>query len=719
MVDLFGPPRFLTPARCRSLEESLGITTTLGLLQHYPRRYIVNNELSDLADLVEGDYVTVMAEVRSVTTRPSSRDPATQIATIVITDGTARVTVVFFRKGKARFVRLPEQGERALFAGRVSSYRGELQLAHPQFIPLRGDDADAEKVAQFTAPIRPIYPATSALPSEKLRLAIAGALDVLGPLPDPLPDAARGDLMDWDDAIRTVHLPPTLEALRAAQERLRFDEAFAPQVALARQRASLRSAAARPRPRRSEGLLEAFDIRLPYELTASQRTVGDVLAEDLSREHPMHRLLQGDVGSGKTVVALRAMLEVVDAGGQAALLAPTDVLAHQHWRTITGLLGPLAERGRLRFDDQTGPEGTSVVLLTGSLPAAARRAALLDIASGAAGIVVGTHALLQEHVTFADLAFVVVDEQHRFGVEQRAALAAKAVDGTRPHVLVMTATPIPRTVAMTMFGDLDPTVLDELPRGRAPVATHVVPTGNARYLARVWERIREECAAGRRAFVVCPRIDSAAGAAEEGGGAAVLDLVDALRSGDLRGLRIGTLHGRMSSEEKEAAMAAFAADGPEALDVLICTTVVEVGIDVPRASVMVVMDADRFGVSQLHQLRGRIGRGSDPGVCLLVTGAEEGSVSRERLDAVAATSDGFALARLDLEQRREGDVLGSAQSGRSGFAFLDLLRDESVIASAHVAAEELVAADPQLREHRTLAAFLAELDSRTDYLMKD
>jgi ATP-dependent DNA helicase RecG len=518
--------------------------------------------------------------------------------------------------------------------------------------------------------------------------------------------------------MRTVHLPPSTDALEAARRRLRFDEAFVPQVALAQRRYALRGASARPRPACKDGLVEELDARLPYRLTAAQVRVGELLEREMADVHPMHRLLQGDVGSGKTVVALRAMLGAVDAGGQAALLAPTEVLAHQHWRSITALLGPLGERGRLRFDDSGGPEGTSVALLTGSLSAAARRTALLDIASGAAGIVIGTHALLEDRVTFADLALVVIDEQHRFGVEQRAALAAKAVDGTRPHVLVMTATPIPRTVAMTVFGDLDTTALDEMPAGRQQISTHVVPTRDKpHYLDRVWVRVREEVEAGRRAYVVCPRIDASEG--QESGGASVLELAETLRTGPLAGLRIGILHGRLGSDEKESVMAAFAADGPDALDVLVCTTVVEVGLDVAKASTMVVMDAERFGVSQLHQLRGRVGRGSDPGLCLLVTACEADSPARERIDGVAATTDGFALARLDLEQRREGDVLGRAQSGDSGFVFLDLLRDEEVIEAAHDEATRLVEADPGLTRHRPLAAVLAEIESRSEYLMKD
>jgi ATP-dependent DNA helicase RecG len=513
-----------------------------------------------------------------------------------------------------------------------------------------------------------------------------------------------------------------------ARKRLKWDEAFVLQVALAQRRRAAAELAATPRPAADAGLLAEFDAMLPFELTEGQRAVGEEIAADLVRTHPMHRLLQGDVGAGKTVVGLRAMLQVVDAGGQAALLAPTEVLAQQHHRSIVAMLGPLAQAGRLGGAEH----GTRVALLTGSQGAKARREGLLDAASGAAGIVVGTHALLQEHVQFADLGLVVIDEQHRFGVEQRDALREKATGG-RPHVLVMTATPIPRTVAMTVYGDLDTSALTQLPAGRSPIATHVVPAGNRAYWDRAWERIREEAEQGRQAYVVCPRIgDEPAGEAatedeEEGAEEdesarrpplAVLDVAPKLTEGPLHGLRIGVLHGRMHPDDKDTVMRRFAA---AELDVLVATTVIEVGVDVPNSTVMVVMDADRFGVSQLHQLRGRVGRGRHPGLCLLVTDAVEESKARERLDAVASTLDGFELSRLDLEQRREGDVLGESQSGRrSSLRLLTLLRDEEIIKAARAEASELVEADPDLRDHPGLAAELSALvdEERAEYLEK-
>ncbi|HEY9375524.1 MAG TPA: ATP-dependent DNA helicase RecG, partial [Jiangellaceae bacterium] len=471
------------------------------------------------------------------------------------------------------------------------------------------------------------------------------------------------------------------------------------------------------------GLLDAFDARLPFRLTAGQLRVGEEIAADLARDHPMHRLLQGEVGTGKTVVALRAMLTVVDSGGQAVLLAPTEVLAQQHYRSLTELLGPLAERGLLGGSEA----GTRVALLTGSLGTSARRAALLEAASGQAGIIVGTHALLEEQVRFADLGLVVVDEQHRFGVEQRAALASRDSGGSRPHVLVMTATPIPRTVAMTVFGDLWVSTLSELPAGRADVVTHVVPVDERpHFLDRAWQRVREEVGKGHQVYVVCPRIGGDAPEADaelldDDNGRrpiAVLDLVEMLRDGPLAGLDIEILHGRLSADAKDRAMRRFArGEAP----VLVATTVVEVGVDVATASTMVVMDADRFGVSQLHQLRGRIGRSDVPGLCLLVTTVPEGSPARERLQAVAATRDGFALARIDLEQRREGDVLGAAQSGRrSSLRLLSVLHDENVILAAREAASLYVADDPELRRWLPLADAVSELagDQRADYLEK-
>jgi ATP-dependent DNA helicase RecG len=656
---------------------------------------------------------------------------------VTVTDGTGQVTCAFFGRAVHHHARHLTVGRRGLFAGKVSTFRGRRQLAHPDYELVPDlESATPEQAQAFAEEPLPVYPASAKIASWKIARCVELALRLVHEAPDPLPESLRRrhGLLGLAEALEAVHRPATQADVSRGRTRLKWDEALVLQVGLAQRRRLARSLPARAWSPEPDGLLQAFDDSLPFRLTAGQHEVGAKIAADLSSPHPMHRLLQGDVGSGKTVVALRAMLGVVDAGGQAALLAPTEVLAQQHHRSITGLMGPLAAGGRL---DQA-EHATRVALLTGSQGAMARREALLDVTSGEAGIVVGTHALLQDGVDFAALGLVVVDEQHRFGVEQRDALRAKGVDG-RPHLLVMTATPIPRTVAMTVFGDLDVLALTEAPGTRAGVDTHVVPAKERpHHLQRVWERIREEVAQGRRAYVGCPRIgggqDEAEGegvGTEPGGPEAedaaeeerraplgVVEIAESLREGPLSGLCLACLHGRMPPEDKEAAMARFASGE---VDVLVATTVVEVGVDVPEATVMAVMDADRFGVSQLHQLRGRVGRGSLPGLCLLVTEVGEGGTARERLAAVAATSDGFELSRVDLEQRREGDVLGDAQSGtRSSVRMLALTRDEDLIRRARDEAVALVEQDPQLDHHPELGAELAYLlgDARGEYLEK-
>jgi ATP-dependent DNA helicase RecG len=569
--------------------------------------------------------------------------------------------------------------------------------------------------------------------------AVKSVLDPLDAGEDPIPAELRErhGLVGRAEAIRAIHRPLDQADLKRARLRLKWDEAFLLQSALAQRRLAAAAMPAMPRPHTDGGIADEFDARLPFTLTAGQVAVGETIAGELACAYPMHRLLQGEVGSGKTVIAIRAMLQVVDAGGQAALLAPTEVLAQQHYRSVTGMLGPLAQAGQLGADEHA----TGVALLTGSVGAAARRSALSDVFTGDAGIVIGTHALLEEKVQFADLGLVVIDEQHRFGVEQRDALRAKAADN-RPHVLVMTATPIPRTVAMTVYGDLETSTLTELPAGRSAITTHVVPAADKpHFLERAWERVREEVTRGRQAYVVCPRIgdgtDSDQDPAEAGFGdvdmegsiprgigetgrrqpLAVLDVAATLDAGPLAGLRLGILHGRLHPEEKDRVMREFSAGE---IDVLVATTVIEVGVDVPNATVMVVMDAERFGVSQLHQLRGRVGRGSAAGLCLLVTEAQPDTPSRERLDAVAATLDGFKLSRLDLEQRREGDVLGAAQAGRhSSLKLLRLLADEDLIGLARDEATTVVTADPQLAAHPALRAAIDELlGVQAEYLDK-
>jgi ATP-dependent DNA helicase RecG len=697
------PLRPVIAAAAAEFEKARGIRTVGDLLAFWPRRYRTRE--SDLGALVPGQFLVAVAEVKQARVRPMQKRRGTMLEA-VITDGRNDVDVTFFRAAKGH-ERALVPGARGLFAGTVSRYGHKLQLAHPGYTMLDDFDAGDRK------DLIPIYRSVGKLHTWTVTESVRRVLDVLDDVPDVLPDDVRERrrLVGRTEALRGIHTPDSWAEVEQARRRLRYEEAFVLQVTLAQRRRAAAADSTRSRAGRPDGLLAAFDARLPFELTAGQREVGETVAEEMGREVPMHRLLQGEVGSGKTVVALRAMLQAVDSGGQAALLAPTEVLAAQHHATITRMLGDLAMGGMLGG----ATEGTRVALLTGSLATAQRRAALLDAASGDAGIVVGTHALLQENVDFRDLALVVVDEQHRFGVEQRDALRGKG--STPPHVLVMTATPIPRTVAMTVFGDLETSTLRELPAGRAPITTHVVPEERPGWMARTWARVAEEVAAGRQAYVVCPRIGDddepdedaviAADDDEEGGAPArPLTSVVALREDlaeepAMAGLRLEVLHGRLPAEEKDAVMGRFSRGET---DVLVSTTVVEVGVDVPNASVMVVMDADRFGVSQLHQLRGRIGRGGHPGLCLLVTGSDA-QPALERLAAVAGTTDGFELARLDLSQRREGDILGAAQHGRrTQLEFLHILEDEDVIAAAREDAFAVVDDDPDLTDHPLLAA---------------
>ncbi len=708
---------------------AMDLQTVGDLLDHLPRRYGEHGQLSDIGRLQVGEQATVLAQVAAVSSRRMRQRKGT-ICEVIVTDGKQKLSLTFFNQPWRE--RQLQVGMRGLFAGTVDVRAGRRQLTHPDYVIFGatddfGADGDIERdlrtLAAFTGFLIPIYPATAQLPTWRIQKAVSVLLDTMPELPELTPPAvtAREGLMSRTEAYRTLHRPRSMDEVNAARRRLAYDEALVLQTVLARRRAVLAETAATPRVPLDGGLLTAFDARLPFALTAGQCEVNEEIAGDLAQTHPMHRLLQGEVGSGKTVVALRAMVSVVDAGGQAALLAPTEVLAQQHFRTMTAMLGPLADGGLLG----SPPQATRVRLLTGSQPTAQRRASLLDVASGEAGIVVGTHALLQEHVDFFDLGLVVIDEQHRFGVEQREALRAKAE--TPPHVLVMTATPIPRTVAMTIFGDLDVSTLTELPQGRQQISTHVVPAADRpRYLDRAWERITEEVGKGRQAYVVCPRIgddlDGPGGAAPGEPAVpeqhSVLALARFLADGPLADCRVGVLHGQLPSEVKEAVMSSFAAGE---IDVLVATTVIEVGVDVPNASVMVVMDADRFGISQLHQIRGRVGRGDVAGLCLLVTELPDQSPARERLEAVAGTSDGFVLARIDLEQRREGDVLGAAQSGvRSSLKVLRAVSDEKIIVAARDDAVSLVADDASLTSYPDLeaAVTILESDEQAEYLEK-
>jgi len=712
-----------------TLAKHRNLVTVGDLLEFWPRRYLEHT--SDLSDLHVGKYVVAVAEVKTAVTRRMQKRRG-EMLNVTITDGRNDVDLAFFKAWGHKDALVP--GVRAVFAGEVGMYRGRWQLTHPAYQVVEGGLGTA---ATERGPI-PVYLQVKGLQNWSVAECVRIVLDHLEDVPEPIPATLRSrhGLPGRLQALRGIHVPAAYPEVQRARHRMRYEEALVFQTLLAQQRARRAADRTTGRTPREGGLLAAFDARLPFELTAGQREVGRTLAEEMARDVPMNRLLQGEVGSGKTVIALRAMLAAVDSGGQAALLAPTEVLAAQHHRSITTMLGDLAEGGMLGGS----AIGTRVALLTGSQSTAARRENLLAAASSDAGIVIGTHALIQDKVQFQDLALVVVDEQHRFGVEQRDALREKG--SQPPHVLVMTATPIPRTVTMTVFGDMETSTLSELPRGRSPITTHVVPADRAAWVQRTWERVAEEVRAGRQAYVVCPRIgDDGTGSAgsavsaddeevavvvapegddEPDTGPAPRELASVygveavLRENPaLAGLTVAVLHGRMAPEDKDAVMRSFTRGE---VDVLVSTTVIEVGVDVPNATVMVVVDADRFGVSQLHQLRGRVGRGRHAGLCLLMTSSEAES-SVERLEAVAGTNDGFELARLDLELRGTGDVLSGRQSGggrsgramgRGSFRFLSLVRDEEIILQARDDAAALVGGDPELAEHPVLAAAVAE-----------
>lgn len=707
------------------LEKSFGITTVNELLRHYPRRYEVRGELTDISTLIADDEVTILAQIERVSLR---RANGKNILEVIVTDGSANLSLTFFNQAWRE--KELKAGRVGLFAGKVGVFKGKRQLSHPdyQLVP-DGDDVDAA-VAEFAGKFLPVYPATAKLPSWKVMQCMKLVTDSLDEIADYLPSEliTKYKYPSLKQAFIDIHQPKELINAEQARLRLTFDEALLLQLLLGQRRAEIVKLSTKNRTPNTPVLVKAFEDKLPFKYTDGQQLVNEEIAKDLSNKYPMHRLLQGEVGSGKTVVALRAMLSVVDSGGQAALLAPTEVLAQQHFRTIKKLLGELADSGTL----QAGEISTSVELLTGSMSAATKRAIHARLANGEIGIVIGTHALMSDGVEFEDLGLVVVDEQHRFGVEQRDALRMKAKQP--PHLLVMTATPIPRTVAMTVFGDLDISTLRELPGGRAPIQTHLIPVlEKPHYLDRAWQRVREEVSKGHQVYIVAPRIvnpdkkltEREMHAAQMLGEefldnqsmTAVEELAPELATGALKGLKIAMLHGRQSSEEKDQTMTAFASGE---IEVLVATTVIEVGVDVPNASMMVIMDAERFGVSQLHQLRGRVGRGGVPGLCLLVTAAAEETQSMERLIAVSQTLDGFELARIDLEQRKEGDVLGSSQSGgKSHLRLLRVLRDEDLIESAREDALNLLKSDPTLSKHDQLLLEVEKLKDQESSAFMD
>ena len=733
------------------LEEQIKVQTVGELLRYVPDRYVKQGDLSGERKPEPGERLTVVARVEENKTIPI-RNSRRKMVKLVVFDGNVRIAVTFFNSPWIA-AKLPK-GTRVMMAGEVKYFRDELQLTHPNWLLLpedgtsiEADDAVGSAVmagiakalavdagdgggekdgsidfSEFLRDVIPVYRGTAKLQAWTIWQCVRAVLGQLDPIDDPLPDTerlARG-LIGADEALRKIHVPEGQNDIDQARARLKFDEALALQLALAQRRHVDRGAAGPVCRHVPGGLEDKMIARLPFTLTEGQAAVIDEISADLaapitaadqSSVAPMSRLLQGEVGSGKTLVALLVMLRVIDNGYQCALLAPTEVLAAQHLRTLEAMLGGLAREGEL-----DGEEGaTRIALITGSMKTAAKRTALLETVTGQVGILIGTHALLQEHVDFFNLGFVVVDEQHRFGVEQRDTLRSRGRDGIVPHLLVMTATPIPRTVAMTVFGDLETSTLRELPRGRQPITTSVVPRGNPKWVQRVWERVNEEVEAGRQVYVVCARIGddgTAAGQKSERKGAEVaaepatsaVDMFTTLSEGPLGVHRLGLLHGRLPADEKALLMADFTAGD---IDILVSTTVIEVGVDVPNATTMVIVDAERFGVSQLHQLRGRVGRGGLPGLCLLVTGAAEMSPAMERLRAVAASNDGFALSIVDLAQRREGDLLGSLQSGQtSSLKFLSLLTDGDLIEDTRALADEVVGRDLTLVDHKPMAGLV-------------
>ena len=674
--------RVLGDKTAKSFAKNLGLATVADLLQHYPRRYSNRGELTPIANLPIGESLSIVAEVVDARER-RMKGRVSHILEVRITDGSGFLSLTFFNQAWRQKDLKP--GVRGLFAGKIGEYQGKLQLAHPDYELFPEEVSEFDAKAWADQPI-PIYPASANVTTWMIQRALGIILDTLEEIPDEVSAELqkKHKLLSINDALEKIHRPTTKNEIASAKKTLVYREAFLLQANLIQRRLDNEQAPATARTSKSGGYLERFDSALPFTLTDGQIEVGSEITSDIAKTYPMNRLLQGEVGSGKTLVALRAMLAVADSDGQSALLAPTEVLASQHFRSIEKSLGE-------ELSKEVG-----LTLLTGQLPTEARKKAMLQVVSGKARIVIGTHALFSEKVEFYDLGLVVIDEQHRFGVEQREKLRLKGK--LSPHVLTMTATPIPRTLAVTVFGDMSVSSLTELPAGRKEIDSHVVRAGDPALVSRVWSRVAEEIAKGHQAFVVCPKIDETE---KELSGASVEKTVAQLRkNAALTGVRIQELHGRMDADQKSQIMQAFSA---KEIDLLVSTTVIEVGVDVPNATTMVILDADNFGISQLHQLRGRVGRGSAKGLCLLLTAAEDDSIALQRIEAVAAESDGFKLSEIDLELRREGDVLGASQSGgRSSLRLLRVIQDSELIQKVRVELEELFEADPLLANHPTL-----------------
>jgi len=662
----------------------VGVDTVLDLLTTYPRRWVDRTNEARVSDLLPGKEALVLVSVRSVTKRPM-RNRRTMV-NVVVGDGSGRLQVVFFNQ-PWREKQLREGLQVALF-GKAEVYRGGLQMTNP-VVDLIGDR---------TGRIVPVYPQSekAALMTWEIAGWVEDALRKAAPrgIADPVPEPIRRryGLIARGDAFHSIHAPETIAEKDQARRRLAFDELLRVQTTLVMRKRMLERESKAIRHTIDGPLTERLYSSLPFDLTSAQRRAIGEIEHDLAGPHPMHRLLQGDVGSGKTLVAVSAMLTAVQGGHQGALMAPTEVLAEQHASSVRRMLEGVTvpDPGNL-FGDRP----LRIELLTNRITGGDRRDVLAGLADGTVDIAIGTHALIQEGVRFHSLGVVVVDEQHRFGVEQRAALRSKGDDDAVPDVLVMTATPIPRTAAMTVYGDLDVSVLDELPPGRTPIVTKWADGPLMEQGA--WATVREEVADGRQAYVVCPLIDES----EKLEVASAQETFDRLLAGELNGLRLGLLHGRLPSSEKEAVMDRFRAGQ---LDVLVATTVIEVGVDVPNATVMVILDADRFGIAQLHQLRGRVGRGTHASVCWLVTAQPPDGVAvgNPRVEALVASTDGFQLAEVDLDLRGEGTIMNTAQKGRNDLKLASLRRDRELVTLARDAAFEIVDPDPLLDNHPVL-----------------
>ncbi|ATG51761.1 ATP-dependent DNA helicase RecG [Brachybacterium vulturis] len=700
---------------------SFGVRDLDTMMRFAPRRYVVPAPLRSLHEVNRGEEVSAVVSVVSLRDR-AMRSRHGFILEVAVSDGVEEIVLTFFLTKQHQLQwhrgRLPV-GARIIVHGTVGfdDYRQALQITHPAYEPVE----DTEEGRAWAQRPRPVYPLRQNIAQATMRSATEKGLEFAGSLSRPVPDEviARRALPPLEEAARLVHTPLTVEDTRHGMAHLRYEEAFILQAIFAQRRGQDERT---PAPvLAAEGPLQGlFDARLPFTLTDGQCAIGTRIEERIGNSHPTSVLLQGDVGSGKTVVALRAMLRAVDSGHQAALLAPTEVLAEQHHRTLLTLLGDLARAGQLDGHEAA----TRVRLLTGSQRTAGRRETLLDVTSGQAGIVVGTHALLTESVEFASLGLVVIDEQHRFGVDHRRRLRTKGPAGQSPHVIVMTATPIPRTAALATVGDLDVLSLRESPGLRAGVTSFVVHEKLPKWEQRMWQRAAEEITAGRQVFVVCARIDEDDAAddapappeLDENGNEKPPTLEPArgvtqtaqrlAERPELAGARIGILHGRLTGEEKQEVMAQMVRGE---IDLLVSTTVIEVGVDVPNASTMIVLDAERFGVSQLHQLRGRVGRGEHAGIAFFDTTAEVGAEHSQHLRRIAEAVDGFALAELDLRRRGAGDLVGEEQSGlQRTLKHLDVMRDARVIEQAREDAFAVVAADPDLAAHPALAGAIAD-----------